>query len=188
MLEQGAETSKAKARRLREGFFDRFIKGKGIDIGCAADPLTPDCDRYDDDLPGCGDATLMHNATNAKYDWVYNSHLIEHLHDPSKGVRNWIRILKPGGYLIIYAPHRDLYERKKELPSRWNEDHKFFLLPDRIEPPHTKSLAEIVQTATDKGMELIYLKRCDEGWDPVPDDVHAHGEYSIEGVWRKPCE
>ncbi len=50
--------------------------------------------------------------------------------DPKVALKNWWRVLKPGGYLIIYLPHRDLYEKKKNLPSRFNTNHTHFFLID----------------------------------------------------------
>ncbi|MBQ9479750.1 MAG: hypothetical protein IJU71_09385, partial [Selenomonadaceae bacterium] len=41
------ETARARARREREGFFDKYCKGEGIDIGYGGDILTPDCSGWD---------------------------------------------------------------------------------------------------------------------------------------------
>ena len=146
-----AETSKSKPRRIAEGFFDKYVKGKIIDIGVGridtydgADPLTEDCDTWDKDN---GDAHLMDTVDNEVYDTVYCSHLIEHLEYPEQAIQNWFRILKPGGYLIIAAPDRDSYERSKVLPSKWNADHKFYLTLDYNEPPNTYSLISLVENA-----------------------------------------
>jgi hypothetical protein len=34
------KTSKGHSRRQREGYFDRIVVGRGIDIGCGDDPMT----------------------------------------------------------------------------------------------------------------------------------------------------
>ena len=39
----GQETGKARLRRLAEGYFEKYLVGDGIDIGCGDDPLTPYC-------------------------------------------------------------------------------------------------------------------------------------------------
>jgi len=62
---------------------------------------------------------MLKGVADETYDFVYSSHTIEHLPDPSEDIKNWFRVLKPDGYLIIYFPHRDLYE-KKQLPLRFN--------------------------------------------------------------------
>ena len=43
----GQETSKARARRQREGYFERIFVGAGSDIGCGDDPVTADCVQWD---------------------------------------------------------------------------------------------------------------------------------------------
>jgi SAM-dependent methyltransferase len=40
-------------------------------------------------------------------DFVISSHVIEHFYDPVKTIEEWLRIVKPGGYVFIIAPHRD---------------------------------------------------------------------------------
>jgi SAM-dependent methyltransferase len=41
------------------------------------------------------------------YDAVLASHVVEHLADPVGAVREWRRVLKPGGLLLLVVPHRD---------------------------------------------------------------------------------
>jgi SAM-dependent methyltransferase len=185
-----AETSKAYQRRINEGFFDKYIHGKVIDIGVGridthdgADPLTPDCDTWDKDN---GNAELMEGVADESYDVVYNSHLLEHLHNPERAILNWFRILKKGGYLIMSVPHRDLYERKKTLPSNWNLDHKFYLLPDTAEPPHTVSFKWLIERALqDKAYKLISMKVQNTCTNLDRPHEHGDGEYSIEAIIYK---
>ena len=40
-------------------------------------------------------------------DFVVSSHVIEHFPDPIKALREWYRVVKPGGYLYIIAPHKE---------------------------------------------------------------------------------
>lgn len=177
------ETDKAKERRLREGFFDKYIKGPGIDIGCQNDPVDPEFRKWDFIL-GDGDATFMEGVEDNTYQTVYCSHIIEHLSEPVLGIRNWYRITAPGGHLIILAPHRDLYEKKKALPSHWNHDHKTMWLPETQEAPDTRSLKDTILEAIPDA-DIISLRVLDEGWEPRPENVHSCGEYSIEAIIRK---
>ncbi len=177
------ETSKARPRRLREGCFERYIRGRGIDIGCGDDPLTEDCDRWDL-LLGCGDVTHVATLPDESYSWAYSSRLLEHLVDPLAALRRWWRILQTGGHLTLFVPHRDLYEKRRTLPSRFNADHKCFLLPDRDDSPHTLSLARLLGVSTPGG-RLLHIRTCDEGHTITDPDCHSDGEYSIEAVARK---
>jgi predicted SAM-dependent methyltransferase len=185
-----AETSKAFNRRVREGFFERYVKAPVIDIGVGridthdgADPLTNDCDTWDKDN---GNAEHMFGVADESYMTVYTSHLLEHLNEPILAIQNWFRILKKGGYLIISVPHRDLYERKKTLPSNWNGDHKFFILPDTEEAPHTRSFRHLIEQALDgKNYKIKELKVQNTCTNVDKPHEHGNGEYSIEAIIYK---
>lgn len=178
-----SETTKAKKRRLYEEFFKKYCQGKGIDIGCGKyDKIFPDADGWDKEQ---GDATYMEGVPDGYYDYVYSSHCLEHIVDHITALRNWARIIKKGGFLIVTVPHRDLYEKKITLPSRWNKDHKRFYLPDKTFPPDTFSLQNVIEEAIGDEMEWVYLKVCNKGWHPLPEHAHPVGEYQIEAVLRK---
>jgi len=108
----------------------RYFKGNGIDIGGGPDPLSlyvelfPLAESvYTWDIED-GDAQFMSSVKSCIYDFVHSSHCLEHLNNPIEGLKNWFRILKPGGYLIIIVPDEDLYEQGK-FPSTFNKDHKW---------------------------------------------------------------
>lgn len=183
------ETKKAYPRRLADGYFHKYCQGDGIDIGAGPDPLVlpPDVKGtvkvFDQDF-GDGDATYMHGVADASYDFVHSSHCLEHLMFPAVGLKNWWRILKPGGYLLVNVPHRDLYEKKHTLPSNWNGDHKTFWLRDHFDPPCTFGLVPLVAQELPEA-ELIYAATVTQGLVATRPDEHSIGEYSIEAVWRK---
>lgn len=195
-----SETKKAHGRRLRAGFYDKYLQGNGIDIGCGDDPIVPWCDTFEKAAPDngrpitsgtqyTGDATTMPGVQPLSYDWVYTSHIIEHVDFPHIAIASWFKLLKPGGYLIIYGPHRDLYERRRTLPSNWNSDHRTFWTLDYDEPPCTYGIIPTIrQTISPHRGDLIYALRCDDDWGFVPEEQHAGGEYSFEIVIRKRTE
>lgn len=176
------ETHKAKVRRAREGFFETYCRGCGLDVGYGGDPITPNAVGWDFEH---GDAQRLSGLNDASFDFVYSSHLLEHLPDCELALTNWWRVLKPGGYLILYLPHRDLYEKKARLPSRFNDDHKHFFLPDRDEAPDTFGLAPLLLRLL-SGVSIEYCKTCDSGYIDPGVNEPSQGEYSIELVARKP--
>ncbi len=124
------ECSKSVARRLADSRFVRkYFKGDGIDIGGAPDPLV----LYSEFFPLIssvrtwdledGDAQFMSGVGDDTFDFVFSSHCIEHLNDPMEGLKNWMRVTKPGGYVIFALPEEDLYEQGI-FPSSFNRDHK----------------------------------------------------------------
>lgn len=129
------ETAKAYARRVKAGWFDKYLIGSGIDIGCGYDILKSpygswlnevnqlipfNCRGWDQ---ADGDAQYMKGIDDETYDFVYSSHCLEHMVDPSEALRNWFRILKRGGFLVVIVPDEDLYEQQV-WPSKGNGDHK----------------------------------------------------------------
>lgn len=125
------ECSKSIGRRLRDAMFaTKYFRGEGVDIGGKPDPLA----LYSELFPLVrsiktwdiedGDAQQMAGVPDNSLDFVHSSHCLEHLHDPVEGLRNWLRILRPGGHLIVTIPDEDLYEQGV-FPSSFNLDHKW---------------------------------------------------------------
>lgn len=175
------ETTKAHGRRVTEGFFEKYCQGRGFDIGHGGDPLTSTCDGWDFED---GDAQYLEGIPNARYDYVYASHVLEHMVDADVALTNWWRVLSPGGYLLLYIPHRELYEKKLTLPSRFNQDHKHFFLLDRDDPPDTIGVVPLLQRVLVDG-EIIYAKECSAGHTITDPNRMSDGEFSIEAVIRK---
>ena len=186
-----AETWKAKERRIKDGFFDKYCNGRGIDIGCRSDVLLPTCDLWDLTISPDMDAKFMAGIKDETYDFVYSSHCLEDIDEPKVALINWYRILKPGGYLILFIPHRDLFERVHFLPSPCNKDHKHFFLIDKHEAPHTLGIIPLI-TEVLTNYELLYVKKCDDGYKCTYMDrgngffsLLIEGECSIELVLKK---
>ena len=118
------------------------------------------------------------------FDFVYSSHCLEHLDNADEALKNWWRVVKTGGYLILYLPERDLFERKKTLPSRWNTSHKRFFLLDRDELPDTVGVLPFIQR-TLTGYEILKADICKNEYNIRTEEQQADGEYSIEIVIRK---
>jgi len=179
-----AETRKAYERRVRENWFEKYAPPylSGIDIGCGQDPLNQTFRRFDCTF-GDGDAQLMHGTMDNQFHTCYISHCLEHVVNPIEAVYNWYRICRSPGHVIICVPHRDLYEKKKTLPSNWNGDHKTFWLPENGEGPVTMGLRNVILQAV-LNADIVSLRVLDEGWISNGDG-HSGGEYSIEAIIRK---
>jgi SAM-dependent methyltransferase len=125
------ECSKSIPRRLAHpNFVNRFFVGDGLDIGGKPDPLVLYLELFSRmrsvrtwDLED-GDAQFLAGVADASFDFVHSSHCLEHLRDPREGLRNWFRVVRPGGHLIVTVPDEDLYEQG-QFPSAFNVDHKW---------------------------------------------------------------
>lgn len=102
--------------------FAHFFSGCGLEIGRG------DCDRCGlKDHPNCLSIELYdHNPywvtqpslvgitaetlpyQNNTFDFVASSHVIEHLPDPYSALREWMRVTKTGGRILVVVPDKDL--------------------------------------------------------------------------------
>lgn len=125
------ECSKSISRRLQHpNFLTRYFVGDGIDIGGKPDPLSLYVELFPLmrsvrtwDLED-GDAQYLASIPDSSLDFVHSSHCLEHLVDPREGLRNWLRVVRPGGHVIVTVPDEDLYEQGT-FPSTFNADHKW---------------------------------------------------------------
>ena len=191
------EQSKAAKRRYNDGaFHSRYFVGNGIDIGGAPDPLA----QYSEMFLGMeevqiwdignGDAQYMKGVPNDHFDFVHSSHCLEHMVDVNIALENWIRILKPGGYLIITVPDEDLYEHC-QWPSRFNSDHKWSFTLGEPTPTLPKSI-NVLDLAR-KFSEVLKLERLvlqkDFFREMIDDEIDQTltpvAECAIEIIWFK---
>jgi len=187
--------SRAHNRRVEEKFYEKYITGKGIDIGCTYHErsITPTVQLWDLKTRPGGDATFMNGVADNTYDYVLASHILEHLEDPAKAITNWFRIVKPGGYLMICVPERDLFELKKELPSDFNTEHKWYFKLDQFDLPVTLSFKDILDFSLPKNSKIEYVKVCSDNWEPIQykrtremiQKSYPVGEFQIETVIKK---
>lgn len=125
------ECSKSIARRLGDvNFTSRYFVGDGLDLGGKPDPLAIYAELFSrirsvrtwdwED----GDAQFLESIEDESIDFVHSSHCLEHLVDPHLGLKNWLRVLKPGGHIVVTIPDEDMYEQGV-FPSTFNRDHKW---------------------------------------------------------------
>jgi SAM-dependent methyltransferase len=181
-MSRGPETEKNHTDRTVSGFYDRYMKGTGLDVGyrgglAQAEPVLPGALGVDLDYPGYDGRTLPFEAESV--DYVYSSHVLEHVSDWSNFIRECYRVTKLNGFIIIIVPHQYLYERKWRLPSRWNGDHKRFYTPHSL-------LKEVEYSLPPNTYRVRSLRDVDSFYDyKKPLGEHPTGSYEIELVLEK---
>jgi SAM-dependent methyltransferase len=75
------------------------------------------------------DAVDITIIKNEEYDFVFASHVLEHIANPLKAVAEWLRIIKNDGYIIIIVPeksicfdHRREYSKFSTLLSQYQKN------------------------------------------------------------------
>ncbi|MCW2982758.1 MAG: hypothetical protein JWR63_328 [Conexibacter sp.] len=62
------------------------------------------------------DGAHLQGLADDAYDAVISSHVIEHLADPIGGLLAWGRVVRPGGHLLMVAPHHDgTFDRRRPI-------------------------------------------------------------------------
>jgi predicted SAM-dependent methyltransferase len=126
------EASKAIKRRFNEGIFhSRYFVGNGIDIGAGPDSIARFCRTGFPlmlnikawELEPDGDGQYLESIEDNTFNFLHSSHSLEHMEDVRIALDNWIRVVKPGGFIIISIPDEDMYEQGV-WPSKFNTDHK----------------------------------------------------------------
>jgi SAM-dependent methyltransferase len=153
------ETSKSKAHW--GAIETAATTGRGIDIGCGPDPITPSARRFDLEH---GDANVVSQFVKEQFDFVYSSHCLEHMHDPRMTILDWWKLVRPGGYLFVVVPDEDLYEQGF-FPSRFNDDHKatFTISKTRSWSPKSVNVLDLAHSLP--GGQLVSLQLQDAGYD-----------------------
>jgi len=158
----GPESRKSYATKLKNGFFSRFLGGDHVlDIGYKggdpeALPILPTAVGVDLDYPGYDGKTLPFET--GSQDGIHCSHCLEHIDDYQSALREWFRVLKVGGFMVIVVPHQFLYERRLSLPSAGNRDHKRFYTPASL-------LGEIEESLQPNSYRVRHLIDNDDGYD-----------------------
>src|SRR5574340_912040 len=152
-----------------------YTRGVGLDLGCGMRKAFPHFVGVD----SCKDNALfgaqirpdiqvescekLDAFADEACDYVFSSHLLEHIDDYKAALAEWWRVIKPGGHLVLYLPHKDFYPNVGEEGA--NPDHRHDFLPKDIEH---------VMEEIGSGCDLLVNEERNEGC-----------EYSFLQVWKK---
>jgi len=147
-----SETSKCRATLAP------FCVGDGLDIGFGGDPIVQTAiamdlpQRYARYLENPqhlhGDATNLRWFKDGALDYVFSSHVLEDFQDTAAVLREWLRVLRPGGRLVLFLPDEQAYRahcrREGKQPNEHHVHEHFGLhhvktrLPQGIEIEHER--------------------------------------------------
>lgn len=99
-IEVGASTENSFGLEKTEGAYasvDFETTQGGKWQGAAFEPVKVNIVANGDDLP----------FKDNSLDYVLSSHVIEHFFDPIKAIKEWLRVIRSGGYIFIIAPHKE---------------------------------------------------------------------------------
>lgn len=155
-----------------------LLRGRGLDLGCGQFKVLPHVIGIDDGDHAAlfGHSFLANLKMNAEkldifatqsMDFVFSSHLLEHIEDYREALKEWWRVVKIGGKLILYLPHKDFYPNIGKEGA--NPTHKHDFLPADI-----IRAMELNSTAKNGNFDLIECQERNEDQ-----------EYSMLLIFRK---
>ena len=190
------EQSKAARRRQHDyAFLTRYFVGNGIDVGCGQDSMKKtmnmfiQIDSITDFDRQHGDAQTMAGVEDNSFDFLHASHVLEHLIDPVSALESWLRVIIPGGHLIITVPDWEMYERQA-WPSKFSNEHLHaFSLSKYVSGRYTNVVWYIL-FLIEKILPYIAIERLcviRDHFDPkvMTDQTLGPAECAIEMVFRK---
>lgn len=115
-----------------------FCVGRGLDIGYGGDPVVEGVETFDRELSHpshahvgnakqdhTGDAQDLSRFSDESFDYVYSSHCIEDFENTAGVLQEWVRVLKPGGYLILLFPDEQKFREHCQATGQpRNLDHQ----------------------------------------------------------------
>ena len=118
-----------------------YLRGRGMDIGAGMFKVLPQAISIDNghhEMFGhyikpdfvVGSADDMSMFASQSQDYIYSSHLLEHMEDPAKALKEWWRLIRIKGVMVLYLPHEDLYPKVGENGA--NPDHKHNLNEEKV--------------------------------------------------------
>jgi SAM-dependent methyltransferase len=109
------------------------VSGYVLDIGCGAHKVVPDAIGIDGRSIECvgmlknGLSKFEENMYGIA-DTVFSSHVLEHMEDDYETLKEWTRLLKPGGKLILYLPDGDYYDNSTNSEHIRDYNFKTFMM------------------------------------------------------------
>jgi SAM-dependent methyltransferase len=110
----------ALAHRLLDGLYGIEIGGSAhnlfglnsLNVDLTSDPSTVFKQRETElcgralpvDIVAPGDELPLDSSS---VDFVISSHVLEHFPDPIKALKEWWRVIRPGGYIFAIVPHKE---------------------------------------------------------------------------------
>ncbi len=126
------ETSCGFESRKIKYLIPRYTRGKGLEIGCGMEKAFPHFIGVDNGHHfGRGAADIVAEAddlsmfASESLDFVFSSHVLEHMEDSAKTLSEWWRVIRPGGHLVLYLPHKDFYPNIGQPGANPNHKHDF---------------------------------------------------------------
>ena len=128
--------------QLEFEYIQKYLNGKGIDVGCGTNRLSDDILAVDqqgnkkyahaDVVHDCHDLDIRstqfkdkeYTFSDSTFDFIFSSHCLEDFEDIPIVFMNWWRKLKPNGHMILLLPDMENGRYPKCSDPQGNPSHR----------------------------------------------------------------
>ena len=149
----------------------QYCVGRGLEIGAAQNPYSDPArtiylDKHTSNKDGTPHPDVISSAdrlplTSGAVNYVLASHVLEHMQNTIPVLREWTRVLSPGGVLFLVLPHADRtidrFRQRTTLAHHIDDE----------------------RTLTDRP-DLSHHEEVRRGWSQLPDQDRLAREYREE--------
>lgn len=90
----------------------KYCRGQGLDIGCGQSKIRTEAigvDLYHPNADLNLDARNLEQYASGHFDYIFSSHLLEEIENTVATLKEWLRIVKDNGYIVLYQADKDKY-------------------------------------------------------------------------------
>lgn len=140
-----------------------------LDDGVAPVPGRPPGIQY------LHEATSLAGLSSSGYDVVISSHTLEHVANPLLALREWRRVCRPSGTLILIIPHRDgTFDWRRPVTTMTHLLHDEALPALESDVSHMEEVLRLHDIDRDPGAPSLPLFRERTKNNPVLWAMHHH--------------
>lgn len=146
---------------------NKYCQGQGLDIGCGRSRINLNAigiDLYHPEADMKIDARLLTLYPSNYFDFIFSSHLLEEIENTEATLKEWLRVVKKGGDIVLYQADKNTYYPLGD--PRCNRAHKHhFSWEDLWEIFKKIGGTELIHSAPPQGkewsFELVVQKKND---------------------------
>ena len=131
-LKYGEEKNKRRTAEV-DACRERLLKwcqGSGLDLGCGPQKIRPEAIGIDDvcakNAQITGNISDLFMFRNNGFNYIFSSHALEDIGDTCSTLKEWFRVLSPGGFLVLYCPDPQYYYNIGHPKANTRHKHDYY--------------------------------------------------------------
>jgi len=158
-------------REIIRPLISSYCTGQGLEIGPGKKPYcnpetTLFLDKFTDNKDGTPEPDIISDANHIPkpdetFDYVFSSHVLEHMQNTIAALKEWVRVLRHGGILFLVLPHGDrTFDRHREKTTLEHHLNDYENLTDEYDHSHN----EEIKSGWSKNEDFDGGKKYEEQW------------------------